>query len=145
MPLTMNVGLSRKIGESNYGSRGATVNFAVEVEPTLIREPRELREKLRYLFGLAKEAVEEELNGTRPHGCNGDANGNGRQRRSNGRSATESQVRAIQAIADRHRIDLSVKLRDRFGVEQPDDLSISDASQLIDELKSQQNGAGGHR
>ena len=41
MPMTLNVGLSRKVGEANYGSRGASVNFAVELEASLIREPDE--------------------------------------------------------------------------------------------------------
>jgi len=86
MPLKLNVGLSRKVGEANYGSRGATVNFAVEVEGALVREPDQLREKVRYLFRLAKEAVEEELSGGgAQHEANGRSDsGNGSQRQSSG-------------------------------------------------------------
>ena len=143
MPMTLNVGLSRKVGEANYGSRGATVNFAVELEHSLVREPDQLRDKVRYLFGLAKEAVEEELNShdrQDGHGDNGHHD-NGSQRQSNGRPATTSQVRAIHAIANRNRVDLDGRLRDEFGVSKPDDLSIGQASELIDDLKSQTNGA----
>jgi hypothetical protein len=155
MPLTLNVGLNRKVGEPNYGSRGASVCFEVEIESGLVREPDELRERIRYLFGLAKEAVEEELNGnsspsTNGHSGNGhrnghDNNGNGSRRPANGRSATASQVRAIHAIASRNRIDLDGHLRDEFGVSKPDDLSIGQASEFIDALKSQSNGTGGRR
>ena len=149
MPLKLNVGLSRKVGESNFGSRGASVNFEVELEHSLVREPDQLREKVRYLFGLAKEAVEQELSGHVPpvandHGTNGH-NGNGTQRPANGRPATGSQVRAINAIAGRQRLDLSAELRSRFSVDRPDDLSISEASQVIDELKSSHSGNGGKR
>ena len=47
---------------------------------------------------------------------------------------------AIHAIASRNRIDVGRLVQDRFNVQRPDDLSISDASTLIDELKSAQTG-----
>jgi hypothetical protein len=51
-------------------------------------------------------------------------------------------VKAIRAIAARRRIDLVGLLRDRFGLQTADELGIRDASNLIDELKSDdQNGA----
>ena len=145
MPMKLNVGLNRKVGEPNYGSRGASVHFEVELEHTLVRQPDELKEKIKYLFGLAKEAVEEELAVAGPstsqdHG----SNGNGQQH-SHGRPATASQCRAIHAIADRNRIDLPSRLRDMFDVSKPDELSLTQASELIDELKAAGNGAGGRR
>ena len=75
---------------------------------------------------------------------NGHSNGNG-SRRSTGRNATQSQVRAIHAIANRQRIDLTAELRNRFDVDRPDDLGISQASELIDSLKATANGNGGRR
>jgi hypothetical protein len=52
------------------------------------------------------------------------------------RPATVSQVKAIRAIASRRRIDLVALLRERFGLQTADELGIRDASNLIDELKS---------
>jgi len=58
------------------------------------------------------------------------------------RPATASQVKAIRAIAARRRIDLVGLLRERFGLQTADELGIRDASNLIDELKSDdQDGA----
>jgi hypothetical protein len=153
MPLKLNVGLNRKVGEANYGSRGASVNFEVEIESSLVREPDELRSKIRYLFGLAKEAVAEELNGhgrdeheSNGHNSNGHAsNGNGNTRTQAGRGATASQVRAICAIAGRQRLDLPAELRSRFGVDRPDDLAIAQASEFIDAIKPVSNGNGARR
>ena len=61
MPMKLNVGLSRKVGEANYGSRGATVNLELEVDSTLVAEPERLQERIRELFGLAKASIDEEL------------------------------------------------------------------------------------
>jgi len=52
------------------------------------------------------------------------------------RPATASQVKAIRAIASRRRIDLVALLRERFGLQTADSLGIRQASDLIDELKS---------
>ena len=57
------------------------------------------------------------------------------------RPATASQVKAIRAIAARRRIDLVGLLRDRFGLQTADELGIRQASDLIDEMKSDQDGA----
>ncbi len=58
------------------------------------------------------------------------------------RPATASQVKAIRAIASRRRIDLVALLRERFGLQTADELGIRQASDLIDELKSDdQDGA----
>ena len=52
------------------------------------------------------------------------------------RPATASQVKAIRAIAARRNIDLVGLLRERFGLTTADELGIRQASNLIDELKS---------
>ena len=153
MPMKLNVGLSRKVGEPNYGSRGASVNLELELDNSLVEQPDRLRERIRQLFQLAKASVDEELNGVghqlangsgidqyRMNG-NGSSNGNGRSSNGHGpRRATGSQVKAIHAIAGRNRIDVGRLVQDRFKVSRPDELSISDASTLIDELKAAQTG-----
>ena len=59
------------------------------------------------------------------------------------RPATASQVKAIRAIASRRRVDLVGLLRERFGLQTADELGIRQASELIDELKNDdQDGTG---
>ncbi|QDU98775.1 hypothetical protein [Lignipirellula cremea] len=168
--LKLNVGLSRKVGEANYGSRGASVNLELEVEAGLANEPDALRERVRQLFRMARSSVDEELEGS-GHVANGQNNGhtngqyppaNGRldhangngyrhengygsQQRPSSRMATASQVKALHAISRKFHVDLAGELRDRFGVARPDDLSIGQASQLIDVIKPQESDSSGRR
>lgn len=153
--LKVNVGLSRKVGEPNYGSRGASVNLELEVESGLASEPDSLRDRVRQLFRMARSAVDEELSaaspGTEsgqvnsqpgaPNGSNGYRNGSGAH--CSGRSATQSQVRAIYAIANRQGVNLAAELQSRFGVSRPEDLGIREASSFIDAIKPEASGAGG--
>lgn len=158
MPMKLNVGLSRKVGEPNYGSRGASVNLELELDNSLVEQPERLRDRIRQLYQLAKASVDEELNAHSQEPANGASNGHSFDRyRTNGnsngasnghaanghgpRQATSSQVKAIHAIAGRNRIDVARLVQDRFNVQRPDDLSISDASTLIDELKAVPAGA----
>jgi len=148
MPLRLNVGLSQKVGESNYGSRGASVNIEMELEAALVSEPAKLQERIRQLFAIVRASLTEELrsngSGADQHGsCNNglakDAGpgGNAEIRQRGG--ATRSQVRAIHAIASKQGIHIDQLLQNRYQTDRPDDLTIKQASELIDSLKSSKN------
>src|SRR5262245_46559043 len=74
MPLKINVGLSRKIGEANYGSRGASVHVELEADSTLVSEPAKFQQRIREVFSLVRASLAEELNCN----ANGTASSNGR-------------------------------------------------------------------
>jgi hypothetical protein len=132
----------------------------MEVESDLISPPDDLKTRILRLFQLANEAVVEELNEAPrysdhvdnqiPPGFSGSStgdlgngngsvtgNGNGQTNQRPPRPATASQLRAIRAIAGKHRLDLPGILRQRFYVDSEEQLSISLASQLIDYLKAE--------
>ncbi len=141
--LKLNAGLSRKVGEPDFSSRGASVNLELEVEGHLIQDPDGLHDRIRKLFALVRQSVDEELSGHRsaaPSTPRGSAtappsNGQSRQRR-----ATSAQIKAIASIAERLEIDPDDVAQKRFG-SAVDGLSLKDASALIDELKARGNGA----
>lgn len=62
MPLKTNIGVSRKVADNNYGSRGASVNLEVELDSTLINDPERFHERIRQVFRLAQQAIDDELN-----------------------------------------------------------------------------------
>jgi hypothetical protein len=63
MPLKLNVGLSRKVGEADYGSCGASVNVEMELDSSLAGESAKLQEHIRQIFGIVRTSLAEELNG----------------------------------------------------------------------------------
>ncbi len=132
MPLKVNVGLSKKVGEQNYGSRGASVNVEMELDASSFSEPQRLQDRIRQLFNIARSSVAEELNGRI-----GGANGHDTDERSrHAPPATRSQVKALFAIARSNGLDINEVVQDRFRISRPEELSIKEASSLIDELKS---------
>lgn len=173
MPLKLTVGSSRKVGEAGYGSRGCSINLELEVDTALVAEPGRLQERIRELFGLVQQSINEELygaSGTAPasppaNGVNGNgagdsnrrhtlprstANGNGhsrgQQRGSTIPPATASQIRALKAIAERQRLTLENVLHEQYGVGDPAALTIAQASELIDDLNANNaTVAGGRR
>jgi hypothetical protein len=141
--LKLNAGFSRKIGEPNYGSRGASVNVELEVESNLISDPDGLMGRIRNLFALAKRAVDAELQTGPADDPNTATPGRSSRAPQNNRPvdgdtiryATASQVRAIRAICGRQGINPQQLANDRFQVADLDELTLREASALIDELK----------
>jgi hypothetical protein len=155
--LKLNVRVSRKIGQPDYGSVGALCNLELEINSDLLERDLEgFHARVRSAYVAAHQAVHDELARLQApfepphdppaapprHTTNGHANGNGRTDAvSAGRSrarkpATENQVRAIRSIARRQNADLDGLLRQDFGVEHVEDLSLKQASELIDLLKT---------
>ena len=221
MPMKLNVGFSRKVGEPNYGSRGASIHLEVELDSGVLCDPDNMRACVHRLYALARQSVNDELqrpddsvaqelvsgenpgkaspepvvhrescnerncserhqqqdaeHGSVGHGqphpsrpANGRANGasnnsavhavsrstepatngdtshrngsaNGHTNRIEVARATQSQIRAIFAITKRQGLDPHTVISERFRVHRMEDLTIREASAIIDELKS---GAG---
>ena len=154
MPVKVNIGLSKKIGQPDYGSLGASCNVEFELDGGYDNgSSTHFQDAVRRAYVACRQAVESEIS-TRQSEDNqiGGQHSSAPATRvasqtsngSNGntRSATSSQVRAIFAIANRNGVDLPALLTSQFSVARPDDLSIRDASALIDQLKGSPNGSG---
>ncbi len=135
--IKLNAGVSRKVGEPNYGSRGASVNVELELESSVVNDTEALYEKIRRLFALAKKSVDEEL------GISASGNNQAPSTQSNNetRPATDKQKNAIAAICNENAINADQEATGMFG--RPVSLlTLPEASQLIDHLKDLRNTKG---
>ena len=148
MPLRTNIGVSRKVADNNYGSRGANVNLEVELDSTLINEPERFHDRIRQVFRLAQQAIDEELTRQQADGTASQTNGaaNGHATNANGRTAAtmlEKQLTYARQLA---------KQIDGLGVRRLENLAemmfgkpmvaltTLDGSGLIDSLKGIKEG-----
>jgi hypothetical protein len=163
MALKLSIGFQKKIGLPDYGSVGANCQVDFEIDHSLLDKNLDgFHEKAQRAFSACQQAVGDQLARQSPHSAakngNGHSNGhkNGESPPGNGSStnggngnghsrgasrlATQSQARAIRAIASKQRVDLQQLLEARFGVGRPEALCLSDASTLIDDLKNPSDG-----
>jgi hypothetical protein len=145
MAIKVNVGFSRKVGEPNYGSRGASVQLEVELDRTAIDDAERFRWEIERIFERVRDSVDRELQRRlspppphEPPGCCGecspprDQDGGHRAQR----LATPNQVRAIQTMARHRGVDLCRLFSAGLNGKTTDELTIEEASLLIDQLNS---------
>ena len=159
MPLSINVGLSRKASR-DYQSTGVSINVTAEPDQALLAKPDELQRQIGDLYSQAQNALDRQAdalgdpqprrNGQNDRGRdrgNGYDHRNGRNGQEDRRDAamTSSQRRAILSIVRRWDINLDAECHDFIG-EEFERLSIRQASELIDHLKaSEPAGRQGNR
>ena len=155
--LKLNVGTNRKIGQPDFGSAGASCNLELELDTGLFQDLEGLQQVVRRAYAACNQAVQDELTRIAGDTCKNTQPQEVIEVRTSPtisgasvtripaaqftnqpspRPATASQVKAIRAIAARRKIDLVGLLREKFGLTTADELGIRQASNLIDELKS---------
>ena len=165
MPITINCGLSKKVGTANFGSLGASCNVCFEAGHDLIdNDLVGFHEKVKRAFVACRQAVQDELareqqaegvtsnghasNGhAAPAAHNGNGNGNAANggNSHNGHAATMSEkqlnfaqqlAKSIQGLGMRRLESLVQKMYGKPLVA----LTTLDASGLIDTLKAIKEG-----
>ncbi|MCE2728341.1 MAG: hypothetical protein LW698_16505 [Planctomycetaceae bacterium] len=167
--LKLHAGVSKKVGLPGYSSASASCTIEAELDSSLLQDHEGFQIVVQRAYQSCEKAVEDQIARLTNHDQS-DASqpqeivevrtspaisgatvtripaGHFANQLSP-RPATASQVRALRAIAARRKIDLVGLLRERFGLSTADELGIRQASNLIDELKSDEptNGhANGH-
>ena len=119
MAVTLSVGLQKKVGLPDFGSLGASCHVEFEIDRSLIDHDMEgFQRKVASAFAACRQAVNDQLvqpsgylpsNGNGHAGDNTNRNGhaysNGNGVRQKAGRATQSQVRAIFAIARQQKFD----------------------------------------
>ena len=162
MPLRLNVGVSRKVGLPDYCSVGASCHVEIELSQELLdHDLQSFQDRVRTAYVAAHQAVHDELtrlqqppvtpleplsNVVAPARItNGRLTApseppHGRTTRPPSRTprsyATIRQIGALRAIARQTGADLAGFIHEEFGVERPEQLTVQQASQLIDDLKA---------
>ena len=144
--IKLNVGACRKVSDNHYGSRGGNVNIELELDSSLALDSQKLREHIRKLFDLANASLTEELQANNEPTCVEDSHYQRNESSFNGtgaghavsvvpvRFATEKQIICIQGLARKHGIPVPELLK-QAGVRVFNDLSVRQASQMIESLK----------
>jgi hypothetical protein len=149
MPLKASVGLSRKVGQENYGSLGANCQLEIELDNALVNDAEAFHDGIRRLYALANQAVVDQLarnNSPAPQDTSPAP-----QNPPEDTPASNKQIKYLLDLArQEHKMDLNqtaTYCEQTVGVSDVYQLTKSQASALIDLLngKTGPNGNGRRR
>ena len=126
--IRVQAGITRKRGLPRYSSAQATCMIDTEVESGLLQDAEQIAAAIRGLYRTCDAAVDDELNRIEEQ-----------TRRAEDpleRPASAAQVRAIQTLARRKRIDLAEFLKSQVQRVDTAGLTSVEASLVIDRLSA---------
>lgn len=161
--LKLHAGISKKVGLPGFSSASASCTIEAELDSSLLQDTAGFQSVVQRAYQSCEKAVQDQI-ARLTHDSQTEPNQpqevievrtapaiSGAQITTNRaaqfppqpspRPATASQVKAIRAICARRKVDLVALLRERFGLTTADQLGIREASNLIDELKSDEGTA----
>jgi hypothetical protein len=169
--LKLHAGVSKKVGLPGFSSASASCTIKAELDSSLLNDTEGFQIVVQRAYQSCEQAVQDQIarltsdgpETSQPQeivevraspaiqGARITTNGAEQpvtnsavfRDQPNPCPATASQVRAIRAICSRRKIDLLSLLRERFGLTTADELGIRQASNLIDELKSDEPTTAG--
>ena len=161
--LKLHAGVSKKVGLPGFSSASASCTIEAELDSSLLQDHEGFQIVVQRAYASCEKAVQDQIARLTSEGQHETSQppeivevrtspaiqGASVNRlpaaqftnQPSPRPATASQVKAIRAIAARRKIDLVGMLRERFGLTTADELGIRQASNLIDELKSDEPAA----
>jgi hypothetical protein len=167
--LKLHAGVSKKVGLPGFSSASASCTIEAELDSSLLNDTAGFQIVVQRAYQSCEQAVQDQIARLTSDGPEASQPQEVIEVRTSPtitgasvnripaaqfpnqpspRPATASQVKAIRAIAARRKIDLVGLLRERFGLTTADELGIRQASNLIDELKSDETttpGTNGHQ
>ncbi len=140
MPVLIEIGLSRKVAR-NFASDGASINIRAELDQAVLGRPEDLQQQVAALYRRAQEALDKQMLPLEESPDRAPEipapSPPARHHPRSERGATPSQLRALRSMAQR--IDVAIDDIARAEMGRPiEQLSLREASQLIDLLKSRQ-------
>jgi len=144
--IKLSANLSKKVPVPGQSYSSQQFGAALEIEVADADQPDAIKARIRALYGLLAQAVEEQIAGATGKSEAVAANGSGAKAPAtpsggNGTNrmakATAAQQKAIFAICKSQGLDMKAVLAS-LNVADPAELSLRDASRLIDSLKAGQ-------
>lgn len=143
--MKLNVGLSKKVTDHQFGSKGGNIGLEVEIDASLLGDSSKLQGRIHQLFCQVRKALDNELQSDKggsvevkelsDHTSFAVSDVRNPTAKGSSRMASEKQLSLIQGLLRRGKIPFQPLLDER-KVGSFNELSVSQASELISDLKA---------
>ena len=143
--MKLNVGLSKKVTDHQFGSKGGNIGLEVEIDASLLRDSSKLQGQIHQLFWQVRKALDNELQSDKggsvevkelsDHTSFAVSDVRNPTAKGSSRMASEKQLSLIQGLIRRGKLPFQLLL-DAHKIDSFDQLTVQQASSLITELKA---------